>query len=507
MWKGLTNANRATLAAVSIAVAAVLLISVVAIGAITLRSARIDLTENQSYTVSQSTRTVIENVTEPITLRFYLSSALVDEHSDLRVYTDRINELLRAYQQLSGGLIRVEHIDPEPFSPEEDQAIGYNLVGVNLSRAGEQGYIGLVGTNAVDQLEVIPALSPAREDYLEYDLTRMVSRLSKPTEPRIGVIDGLGMFGSTTQNRQPWAVISRLGPDYALVPIATDATEIPDDIDALLVVHPHNLSPSMLYAIDQYVIAGRPLLAFMDALAEHSPAGPNNPAAPEYPTSDLGPLLAAWGVEMVPDKVVGDMDMALQVRAQAGNQIVIADYPPWLIVGTDNLNHDDLVTGALTLMRMSSAGALQALDGATTTLTPLIATTENSMLYDQATILRRLDPTSLVNMFQASGARQILAARITGPVNSAYPDGPPQTADAAASAATPAFVARSEGPINVVIVTDTDMLADDLNVDSTGQSTTQNADFVSNALELDDRRRRTHRSAWTRFRLPPVHAR
>ncbi len=434
MWNRLNNANRATLAAISIAVAAVLLISIVAIGALTLRSARVDLTANQSYTVSASTRAVIENLSGPITLRFYLSSALVDEHPELRVYTDRIDELLRAYRDMSGGLIRVEHIDPVPFSAEEDQAIAYDLLGVNLSRAGEQGYIGLVGTNSVDQLEVIQALSPAREDFLEYDLTRMIARLSNPIEPRIGVIDGLGLFGSTTLNRDPSALITRLGRDYALVQIPMDATAIPDDIDALLVIHPHDLSASTLYAIDQYVIRGGPLLAFIDAVSEHSPPSQNNPAVPQYPSSNLEPLMAAWGVRMVPDAVVGDMDMALQVRGQAGNQVVVSDYPPWLIVSEDNLDRNDLVTSALTLMRISSAGALEPLDGASTTFTPLIFTSENNMLYDQATILRRLDPSTLVNMFQSSGVRRTLAARITGIVNTAYPDGPPAAGDAAASA-------------------------------------------------------------------------
>jgi ABC-type uncharacterized transport system involved in gliding motility auxiliary subunit len=482
MWGRLKNASRTTLAAASIVVAAVLFISVIAIGALILKSSRVDLTENQIYTVSQSTRDILEGLTEPITLHFYVSSALLDESPQLRVYADRITELLQAYKQISGDMVQVDTIDPVPFSAEEDQAIGYNLIGANLSRAGEQGYFGMVGTNSVDGLEVLPVLSPTREAYLEYDLTRMVSRLASPTEPRIGVIDGLGLFGSTTLGREPSAIINRLALDYELVQIPANTAAIPDDIDALLIIHPHSLTPSTLYAIDQYVIRGGPLLAFLDALSEYSPPSQNNPAVPQYPDSNLEPLMSAWGVQMVPDKVVGDLDMALQVRGQAGNQVVIADYPPWLIVDEDNINPDDLVTSALSLMRISSAGALQMLDGATTSMTPLIYTTENSMLYDQATIMRRFDPNTLVNMFEASGQKQILAARITGPVDTAYPDGPPAVDDPPESV-PPTLVTHSEGPINVIIVTDADMLADDLNVNQSGTATTQNADFVANALD------------------------
>src|SRR5690606_24883076 len=136
----------------------------------------------------------------------------------------------------------------------EDRAIGYNLVGFNLSRSGERGYFGIVGTNAVDQLEIIDVLSPARERYLEYELTRMVIRLSTPTEPRIGVVDGLGMFGSMEQGRRPAAIIDWLSADFALIPVAPDATELPPDLEALVIIHPHALTPSVLYAIDQYVL-------------------------------------------------------------------------------------------------------------------------------------------------------------------------------------------------------------------------------------------------------------
>jgi ABC-type uncharacterized transport system involved in gliding motility auxiliary subunit/ABC-type transport system involved in multi-copper enzyme maturation permease subunit len=475
------------LAPVAITLAILLFLCVNIAASLALGSARIDLTEGRIYTVSPSTRSVLDAVPETVTLRFYLSSALLNEVPQIRVYADRVTELLRTYERLSGGRVRVDRIDPVPFSSEEDRAISYGLTGFNLSRAGERGYIGLVGTNSLDQIEIIPALTIGRERQLEYDITRMVQRLSSPTEPRIGVIDGLGLFGSTALGRLPSAMIERMGDDFELVQVAASVTAIPDNLDALVIVHPHHLTPSALYAIDQYVIRGGPALVFVDPLSEHSPPDPANRAVPQFPSSYLDPLLAAWGVTMARDRVVGDLDMALEVRAQAGNQVVFSDYPPWLIVRQGNLNPNDPVTSQLTLMRISSAGSLRQLANATTAFTPLIQTTRNSMLYEQATIMRRFDPTQLVNMFQPSGEIQFIAARITGPVATAFPDGPPPAPAPQAGAAPPppppVLLTRSEGPINVIVVSDADMLANGLNVNETGRPTTQNADFVINAID------------------------
>jgi ABC-type uncharacterized transport system involved in gliding motility auxiliary subunit len=207
---------------------------------------------------------------------------------------------------------------------------------------------------------------------------------------------------------------------------------------------------------------------------------------PQFPESYLAPLLAAWGAEMVPQMVVGDLDMALEVRAQAGNQIVITDYLPWLIVDQDNLNRDDAITSQLVLMRMSSAGALRQLDGAATQLTPLITTTANSMLIDQTTVLRRASPDQLLNAFVPTPERYVIAGRLTGLAATAFPDGPPEPPppdEGEEPVLPPELIAESAVPINVVIVTDTDMLSDDHNINDQGTWINQNADFVINVLD------------------------
>lgn len=489
MWNRIKTADRATLAIVGAVLAIVLFLAVNLVVSLGLGNARVDLTENKIYTVSQSTRDVLAELTEPVTLKLYMSSSMIEEASSLRVYSDRVRQLLKSYEQLAGGKLRVEQIDPIPFSSAEDEAIGYSLAAFNLSRAGEQGYFGVVGTNTVDGVETIPALTPARENYLEYDLTRLIARLAHPTVPKVGIIDGLDLMGDPVTQRRPAAVISRIAKDYELVPVYPDATAIPDGLSALIVIHPFNLTPSTLYAIDQFAIRGGGVLAFLDTIAEHDARSSKTPTNPQNPDSNLEPLMAAWGVKMDSKHVVGDISMAIKIRGRAGSQVVVADYPPWMIVDRDNLNPDDVVTSQLSLMRIATAGAIEHLDASKTVMTPLIRTTPNAMLYDQSQVLRRDDPTELTAAYKPSGVAEVLAARVTGEVDTAFPDGappppPPPPGDTAQTPSPPPeLVKHSEKPLNVIVVGDTDLLSDDLNVSQSGQQTTQNSDFVINALD------------------------
>jgi ABC-type uncharacterized transport system involved in gliding motility auxiliary subunit len=487
MWNRIKTADRTTLAVVGAILAVVLFVAANLIVSLGLGSARVDLTENKIYTVSKSTQDVLGSLQEPVTLRLYMSSSMIEEAPTLRVYSDRVRQLLKSYEQLAQGKLQVEQIDPIPFSPSEDEAIGYSLAGFNLSRAGEQGYFGVVGTNSVDGVETIPALTPAREAYLEYDLTRLIARLARPTVPKVGIIDGLSLMGDPVTQRRPASVISRIAKDYELVPVYPDATAIPDGLSALIIVHPFNLMPSALYAIDQFAIGGGGVLAFLDTIAEHDVPNATTPTMPQHPDSNLEPLMAAWGVTMDSKHVAGDISMAIKVRGRAGSQVVLADYPPWMILDRDNLNPDDVVTGQLNLMRIATAGAIGHIQTSHTVMTPLIQTTTNSMLFDQAEVLRRDAPTQLTAAYAPSGVQQALAVRVTGEVDTAFPGGAPPAPPPSDTGETPLppppLVSHSQKPLDVIIVGDTDLLSDDLNVSQSGQQTTQNSDFVINALD------------------------
>ncbi len=482
--------ERSVLASIAIVLAIVLFLAVNVFSALTFSSARSDLTQGQLFTLTQSTTNVLRDLDEPVTLRLFQSTALLESASGLNVYSDRVNELLRTYQDLSGGRVRFEIIDPIPFSPEEDRALQFQLRSFNLTQAGEQGYFGLVGTNSVDDVQVISFLDPVREQFLEYDLTRMVANLARPAKPIIGVIDGIGAMGQEQNQMPAYAVIRQMQATYDVRPLKYNANVIPPNADVLMVIHPAGLTPRTRYAIEQYAMLGGPVIVFVDPFAEASPTDPQNRMNYLFPTSELSDLFERWGIQMATNKVVGDRSMALRVSGFGGPTRVVVDYVPWLQVRPENMNTEDAVTAQLQIMRITSGGAIQetGIDGVK--VTPMIQTSRDSMLIDVTTIRRRDDPSRLLENFEPSGVRQNLAVRITGRARTAFSQGPPeQNADEAAPQNNPNAPKPpeppqiNEGNINVIVVADVDMLTDPHVVNQSGQPVSSNGDFVVNAVE------------------------
>ena len=484
--------DRSVLAITATILAIVLFLSINLFSALMFGSVRTDLTEDRLFTLSDSTRAVVEALKGPVTVRLYQSRDLLDAAPQLKVYSDRVNELLRTYAEMSNGLIRLEIVNPLPFSSEEDRAIAFQLEGFQISTTGERGYFGLVATNSTDDVEVRAFLTPDREQFLEYDLTRIINNLANPEKPIVGVIDGLGVMGRQEERIPPVALIRQMQQVFEIRGLLYDAEEIPPNADVLMVVHPAGLPAKTQYAIDQYVLAGGPAIFFLDPFAENSPKNPQNNVQYLFPTSDLNTLLAAWGVDQVDDRIVGDRQMAIRITGFAGPERIVTEYVPWLQIRQDAFNQDDVVTGTLQLMRMSSAGGLRETGLEGVTFSPLIQTTRDSMMIDSIAVRRRGDPKILLDLFEPEGIRQTVAARITGTVKTAFPDGkPPDPTDfgpAPGEEAEPEVeeapqLMESTKPINIIIVADTDMLMDSHTVNQAGAPSSSNADFVTNAVE------------------------
>lgn len=480
--------DRSVLAGLAIVLSIVLFLSVNVFSALTFGSVRSDLTQSKLFTLTKSTEEVLKGLREPITLRLFQSTALLENVPGLNIYSDRVNELMRTYQELSKGLVRIEIIDPIPFSPAEDRAIQFQLRSFNLTQAGEQGYFGLVGTNSVDDVQVISFLDPVRERFLEYDLTRMVANLARPARPIVAVIDGIGVMGQEANQLPPFAAIRQMQATYNVRPLKYNANVIPPVADVLLVVHPAGLTERTRYAIEQYALAGGPVLVFVDPFAEASPTDPQNRMQYLFPTSELAELFERWGIQMPTNKVAADRSMALRVSGFGGPTRVVVDYVPWLQVRPENFNQEDAVTAQLRIMRITSGGAIQetGIDGVT--VTPLIQTTRDLMLIDTTTLRRRDDPSRLLETFEPSGVRQNLAVRISGRARSAFATIPAQNADNDPNAnpnapKPPEPPQLNEGNINVVVVADVDMLTDAHVVNQAGQPVSNNGDFLVNAVE------------------------
>ena len=467
--------NTRTLSIAGLVVALVLLFAVNILSNTVFTAARLDLTENRLFTLSDGTRNILADLKEPITIRLYLSERLARTLPAINSYATRIRGLLGEYERASGGMIEVRIIDPEPFSEEEDRAVGYGLSGVPLEGGQEKLYMGLVGTNSVDDEDIIPFLSTSRESFIEYDITRMAYNLSSPELPVIGLLSSLPLKGAGPHaalrgmQGPEWMVMEQVDKLFEVEVVEANATEIPQNVDVLLLVHPKALSDGTLYAIDQFVLGGGRALVFIDPHSEADRPQQQQNMAMMAPTrsSELAKLFASWGVESESGKVVGDLQLAAKVRMQRDQQILTIDYPVWLNVLPDFFDQDDTVTAELGNITFATPGYLQPLEDGTTSFRPLIETSENAALFDAARLADpNADPQDLLRDYLPVGNPLVLAARIEGPVKSAFPDGPPPVEAKAgekedsAKAEPREHLAESNADVNIIVVADTDVLAD-----------------------------------------------
>ena len=488
------NIDRNRLAVAGVALAAVLFLSVNLAVNLSMRSAQVDLTERGLYTLSEGTRKVLTSLTEPITLRFYYTRELGEAYPGHAAYAARIRELLERYVDISGGMIRLEVRNPEPFSEVEDEAVTFGLQGLPYNQSGDRGYIGIAGTNSVDGKTVIPYFTTEREPFLEYDLTKLVYTLATLDRPIIGVVARLPVEGGFQMGQRPvppWAVISQIRELFDVRTMPAEFATVPPEVGVLLLVHPKGLSKETTYAIDQFVMRGGRVLAFIDPNAETEIPGPGRQPGP----SEIDQLLSSWGVTFVKDRIAADLATARRVNVRDKGQMTQVDYVAWNTLDAKNLNKDDAVVADVQSLNVGSAGIVEPAEGATTNFLPLVTTSEKSQALDAAKLRGRIDVVSLFRDFEPLGKKLVMAARITGPVKSAFPDGPPligegPDAEAARAEKAKTHLAEAKKPLNAVIVADTDLLHEGLWAEIRNVNGEQllvpyagNSDFVINAVE------------------------
>jgi ABC-type uncharacterized transport system involved in gliding motility auxiliary subunit len=254
--------QRNLLSVVGLFVIAALFVGVVVLSNQVLRSARVDLTEDKLFTLSEGTKKVLSEIDEPIRLRFYYSARIAEELPDIGVYAQRVRDMLEEYADLSGGKVRLEIYDPQPFTDQEDLAVAVGLQGVPINQGGDLVYFGLSGTNATDFQQVIPFFDQQRERFLEYDLTRMVYNLAHPKKPVVAVMSGLPLSGSQYSKQAPgapddsWIVWSQLTELFGVEELPMVTAKIPADTTVLLLVHPDKIDERSRYAVDQFALRG-----------------------------------------------------------------------------------------------------------------------------------------------------------------------------------------------------------------------------------------------------------
>jgi len=493
--------GRRSLGGGALAALAVLFVGLTILFGFALRGWRIDLTENHLYTLADGTKNTIKSIKEPINLYFFFSDKLTGDLPDLKLYAARVRELLQELEARSDGKLRLSIIDPEPFSEDEDRASEFGLQGVPYRTDGKI-YFGLAGTNSTDGQASIPFFDAKKAQFLEYDIVKLIHELNTPKKPVVGLITGLpmdaGFNAMTQQMRDPWAVLGQLEQLFNVRTLKADLKAIEPDVDVLMIVHPKDLAPPALYAIDQFVLRGGKALVFVDPQAEQDTAGqdPNQPYANfgVSKASTLEPLLAAWGVEFKPGEIVGDLATGLSVssgqNAEPVRHIAILGLP------AASFNHDDVVTSQLETVNVYTAGHFAKRKDAKIEFEPLMQSSAEAGILPAERVRMAMDPATLRDGFKTTGQRYVIAARVSGMLSSAYPNGAPPEPDSASKGTAPvpmaasAHLSASKQPANIILVADTDLLADMMWVrsrDFFGQriatAFASNGDFVANALD------------------------
>ena len=424
---------------------------------------RCDMTAERLYTLSNGSKAVLGQLTEDVTLKYYVSSSSAEMPMALKTYAQQVGNLLKEYARAGGGRLVVEEYDPKPDSDAEEWAQRYGVEPQTGGNPFGQGvYFGVVAVCG-DREETLGVLSPRTESTLEYDLTRLVTRVAWPERPVVGVMtslpDVLGakmnpmMMQMGQRPPQGWAAFSELAKDYDVRAVEPDAEKIDDDVKALVVLHAKNLSDKTLYAIDQFVLRGGKLVACVDPLSikdMQSARAQQNPMmggmGGDGP-STLGKLFDAWGVKFDEGKIACDLEAATKLNNGQGG---VESNPAFLSLGAENMDKGDLIVADLTNVMFPFAGAFtyekKDMDLA---FAPVITTSkENSCATDKMS----LQFGGMKDMVP-DGASRILAARLSGTFRTAFPKGPDGTNDVSA--------AHAEGKSSVLLFADSDFLADD----------------------------------------------
>ena len=493
--------KRSTLGGGTVLALALLFIALTVLFNYALRGWRLDLTQNRLYTTAPGTDRVLAGIREPINLYFFFSERAAGQLPQLKTYGVRVREFLEELAGRSNGKLRLHVIDPQPFSEEEDRAAELGVRGVSLGATGGQFYFGLAGTNSTDGHAAIEFFDPNKEQFLEYDVVKLVYELANPKKPVVAWLSSLpmgpGFDPQTAQMREPWVIYSEAQQLFELRPLDQTATRIDPDVNVLVLVHPKDLSPTTQFAIDQYALRGGHILAFVDPLAEADPAGAGgNPMAAMGvdKSSHLTALLKAWGVQFNPGEVIADRGHALSVTMRQGQEPV--EHLGVLGLGKDSFASDDVITAGLSNVNVATAGYLepiggeqgcQPVKGAKSCFEPLLLSSTDAEPLPVERFRMLFDPATLRDGFKPTGRRYAIGARVSGNVHTAFPAGPP------AGVTLPPGqldLKQSARALNLVVFADTDLLSDYLWVREQsffGQRMTQawasNGDLVQNALD------------------------
>lgn len=472
---------------------------------------RVDATAESIYSLSDGSRRMLGKIEEPVSVDLYFSKDASGLPIAYKNYAARVQEMLRQYVRAARGKVTLNIINPRPDTPEEEKATASGLTPQVAQQGGEQFFFGLIVTQA-DQQKTIAAFTPQREQFLEYDLSKLIYSVQQLDKRKLGLITSLPLQGTSPQEmqmmmmmrRQPQpsqTVMSELEQSFKIVTVESSANELPGDLDALMVVHPQGLSPRLQFAIDQFILGGKPVFLALDPSSQHfkrqsNPQQMMMGGGAQNVTSDLPTLLGAYEIGYDSQKVVGDLENATQVQTGGGN---IARFPVWLsLAGRQSFNSKSMATAQLNSVMFIESGSVSHKAGGSLTFTPLVET--SSQTGDMPSMMLQFaQPDDVAKQITPSGKKTI-AALVTGKFKTAFPEGMPADTPPPAGSNEPKkeekksdvpALKESKGNSTLFVIADTDWLFDDYSVrkfnffgQTAAQPINDNLAFAANTVEF-----------------------
>ena len=462
---------------------------------------RFDLTEERLYTISDGSRKILESLQEPVRINFYYSRNNAELPPNFKTYAQRVQELLEEYAAISNGQLILEISDPKPDTEEEEWAQKYGIKSITLP-SGNTVYFGAV-VSMLDQEMLLPYFDQRRQEFLEYDITQAIQKVSSTSTSKVGLLSALNLQGGRSRipgqpPLQKWVFQSELEKSVSVENLPLSTEEIPDDISLLIVLHPRGFSPRLQYALDQYVLRGGRLVVLLDPNARADMTSPENQFGQQPQlASDLPDLLKTWGVEYDSTKVVGDRLHSTQVNTGQG----VMSFPMWMTFRTQSLDQEHPITAQLENLLFVEAGSLKKAAESQTDFTALLSLSEQSGLID-AFRLRFSAPDQLSRDMKVDDSAKAVMAITAGNFSSAFPNGQPAKEIKDTQAQAAADESEAETPLkhthlnesadrnSILLFSDVDFLSDQFSVQKLnflGQSiiqpTNDNLNLMLNAAE------------------------
>ena len=462
---------------------------------------RFDLTEERLYTISDGSRKILESLQEPVRINFYYSRNNAELPPNFKTYAQRVQELLEEYAAISNGQLILEISDPKPDTEEEEWAQKYGIKSITLP-SGNTVYFGAV-VSMLDQEMLLPYFDQRRQEFLEYDITQAIQKVSSTSTSKVGLLSAINLQGGRSMipgqpPAQKWVFQSELEKSVAVENLPLSTEEIPDDISLLIVLHPRGFSPRLQYALDQYVLRGGRLVVLLDPNARADMTSPENQFGQQPQlASDLPELLKSWGVDYDSTKVVGDRLHATQVNTGQG----VMSFPMWMTFRTQSLDQEHPITAQLENLLFVEAGSFKKAAESKTEFTALISLSEQSGLID-AFQLRFSPPDQLSREMKVDDSAKAVMAITAGNFSSAFPNGQPAKEKKDTQAPATADESEAETPLkhthlnesternSILLFSDVDFLSDQFSVQKLnflGQSiiqpTNDNLNLMLNAAE------------------------